>query len=302
MHFIVITVLGSINLDYVVQVDHYPQPGETILGSDVETHPGGKGANQAVAAARAGAHVRMVGCVGNDAAGAFMRANLDREGIDTAMVRTVAGSSGSAFISVTKGGQNSIIVSPGANALVRTDDLNPVKLAWSRLLLMQLEIPLDTVLKAASLAKRGGVKVVLNLAPAEVLTAAQLRDIDVLVVNELEAGLLNGEAPRNPSQALEVARSLRSLVPTVVVTLGAQGVVYCHANGEAHIRSYSLPVVDTTAAGDAFIGAMCAALSENLPLERAVRRGAAAGALACTKAGAQPSLPRKAQIDALTGM
>jgi ribokinase len=295
----VITVLGSINLDYVVRVDRHPVPGETILGSDVETHPGGKGANQAVAAARSGARVRMVGCLGSDVPGAFMRDNLEREGIDTTLVKNLPGASGAAFIAVNKAGQNSIIVSPGTNALVTVDDLTPSRLAWSKILLMQLETPLETVLHVAHLAQRGGVKVVLNLAPAQALSAAQLGNVDVLVVNELEAGTLGGRTPTTPTEALEVARGLRRLVKTVIVTVGAQGAVCSNADFEGHLRSPQVNVVDTTAAGDAFIGALCASLSENSRLEEALRRGVVAGALACTKHGAQPSLPKRAEIEAL---
>ena len=294
-----ITVLGSINLDYVVGVSHHPVPGETVLGGDVQTHPGGKGANQAVAAARAGVRVRMIGCVGSDAPGATMRENLGREGIDTTLIKTVSGSSGAAFIAVGENGQNTIIVSSGANAQVTVNDLNPSRLAWSKVLLMQLETPLEVVLKAASLAKQGGVRVVLNLAPAMPLSADQLRDIDVLIVNETEAGMLGGTVPKSAREALVVARDLRELVGTVIVTLGAGGAVYSSLDAEGHMPSPVVKVVDTTAAGDAFIGALCAAFCEGLVLEAAVKRGVAAGALACTKAGAQPSLPRRAEIEAL---
>lgn len=294
-----ITVLGSINLDYVVRVAHHPVPGETVLGGDVQTHAGGKGANQAVAAARAGVRVRMIGCVGSDAPGATMRENLGREGIDTTLVKTVSGSSGAAFIAVNATGQNSIIVSSGANAQVTVSDLNPSRLAWSKVLLMQLETPLEVVLKAASLAKQGGVRVVLNLAPAMPLSPEQLRDIDVLIVNETEAGMLGGTVPQSARQALVVARDLREMVGTVIVTLGANGAVFSSLDAEGHIPSPVVQVVDTTAAGDAFIGALCAALCDGLLLEAAVKRGVAAGALACTKAGAQPSLPRRAEIEAM---
>jgi ribokinase len=294
-----ITVLGSINLDYVVRVAHHPVPGETVLGSELQTHAGGKGANQAVAAARAGVRVRMIGCVGSDATGATMRENLGREGIDTTLVKTVSGSSGAAFIAVGASGQNSIIVSAGANAQVTVGDLNPSRLAWSKVLLMQLETPLEVVLKAASLAKQGGVRVVLNLAPAMPLSAAQLRDIDVLIVNETEAGMLGGTVPQSARQALSVAQDLREMVGTVIVTLGAGGAVFSSLDGEGHIPSPVVQVVDTTAAGDAFIGALCAAFCDGLMLEAAVKRGVAAGALACTKSGAQPSLPRRAEIEAL---
>ena len=157
-----VTVLGSINLDYVVRVAHHPVPGETVLGGDVQTHPGGKGANQAVAAMRAGARVRMIGCVGSDASGTAMRENLGREGIDTTLIKTIGGSSGAAFIAVNPSGQNSIIVSPGANAQVTVSDLNPSRLAWSNVRRTQLETPLEVVLKAASLAKQGGVRGVLH--------------------------------------------------------------------------------------------------------------------------------------------
>ena len=294
-----ITVLGSINLDYVVRVAHHPVPGETVLGGDVQTHPGGKGANQAVAAARAGVRVRMIGCVGSDAPGAMMREGLEREGIDTTLIKTVNGSSGAAFIAVNPSGQNTIIVSSGANAQVTVSDLNPSRLAWSKVLLMQLETPLEVVLKVAGLAKQGGVRVVLNLAPAMPLCAAQLRDVDVLIVNETEAGMLGGTVPQSAREALAVARDLRELVNTVIVTLGAGGAVFSSLDAEGHVPSPVVQVIDTTAAGDAFIGAMCAAFCDGLMLEAAVKRGVTAGALACTKAGAQPSLPHRAEIDAL---
>ncbi len=294
-----ILVVGSLNLDYVVHVTTHPKPGETVLGGDVATHPGGKGANQAVAAARAGAKTRMLGAVGSDDAGAFMRANLEREGIDIAHLKTVSGSSGAAFITLNDTGQNSIVVSPGANGQCHPTDLSPTAFVGARVVLLQLETPIPTVLKAAELGRAAGARVVLNLAPAQALSKAQLEHVSLLVVNEFEAGVLSGKAPGNPQEALIKAQNLRSFAPEVVITLGANGAVYADSSGVHHVPSHVVQVVDTTAAGDAFIGALAASLAEGSSLGQAVQRGVVAGTLACTKAGAQPSLPLKLEVDAV---
>ncbi|MFN3265417.1 MAG: ribokinase [Deinococcales bacterium] len=294
-----ITVVGSLNLDYVTCVERHPRVGETVLGSDLELHPGGKGANQAVAAARAGAQVRMVGCVGRDMAGNLLYGNLEREGVDTSYLQRQDSASGSAFIAVNTQGQNSIVVSPGANAKLRPSDLRVSSFENAKLVLLQLEIPVETTLMAARLARTAGARVVLNLAPAQILSDEQLRDITTLVVNESEAGVLLGRAPQNIKEALLEVQALRELVPEAIITLGAQGAVYANSAGTGHIPSFAVKVVDSTAAGDAFIGALAAALAREMPLEQAVLRGVAAGALACTRVGAQPSLPFESDVDNL---
>jgi ribokinase len=294
-----ITVVGSLNLDYVTRVERHPKVGETVLGSDLELHPGGKGANQAVAAARAGAQVRMVGCLGQDMAGNLLHGNLEREAVDTKYLLRQNTATGSAFITVNAKGQNSIVVSQGANGTLRPSDLRVSSFENAQLVLLQLEIPVPTMLAAARLGRTAGARVVLNLAPAQSLSKEDLRDITTLVVNESEAGVLLGRAPQNIKEALLEAQALRELVPEAIITLGAQGAVYSSSAGQGHVPSFPVQVVDSTAAGDAFIGAFAAALSEASPLEVAVLRGVAAGALACTRVGAQPSLPFEADVDSL---
>ena len=296
-----IVVVGSLNADLVVPVDRFPQPGETLLGGDHARHPGGKGANQAVAAARAGARVRMIGRVGDDALGAWLRDGLASDGIETDTVVRLAGvPTGAAFISVGPGGQNVIIVSPGANARLRPEDLRAEAFDGASVLLLQLEVPLDTTLAAAALARRAGARVVLNLAPATHLDAGALRDVDVLVVNEHEAALLASSDADAVATAPEgAARSLTELVPTVVITLGAAGAVWAERDGPTgHVPGFAVRAVDTTAAGDAFVGALGAALDAGADLREALRRANAAGALAVQAHGAQPSLPSAEAIDA----
>ncbi|MEY4530496.1 MAG: hypothetical protein RLZZ156_1217, partial [Deinococcota bacterium] len=196
-----IVVVGSLNLDYVTRVERHPKPGETVLGSDLELHPGGKGANQAVAVARAGAKVRMVGCLGSDIAGSLLRGSLEREGVDTSSLQTLETASGSAFIALNSAGQNTIVVSQGANGKLRPSDLRVQTFSDAKLVLLQLEIPLETALAAAKLGRVAGARVVLNLAPAQALEPNQLRDVTTLVVNETEAGVLLGRAPQNIKEA-----------------------------------------------------------------------------------------------------
>ncbi len=294
-----ITVVGSLNLDYVVRVEHHPKLGETVLGSDVELHPGGKGANQAIAAARAGAGVQMIGCVGTDPAASVLQANLERAGVLTSHLLARDGASGAAFITVNPSGQNSIVVAPGSNHRLLTTDLQATFFEQTSVLLLQLEIPWATSLTAAQLARQRGAKVVLNLAPAQKLEAADLAHISTLVVNETEASILLGRAPQNVKEALLEVAALLELVPEAIITLGANGAVYGNQNGTGHVPSFAVQVIDTTAAGDAFIGALAAALAKQSSLEVAVQRAVAAGALACTRVGAQPSLPSEAEIDAL---
>lgn len=291
-----IVVVGSINMDLVTRAPRHPVPGETILGSDFRTVPGGKGANQAVAAARLGGTVRMVGRVGEDAFGDALLASLEKDGVDTrTILRTAGVSSGVAAITVSEQGQNNIVVVPGSNFQLTPADIRAAESVFegAAVVLLQLEIPLDTVAEAARLAARHGAKVVLNPAPAATLPERLLRQVDALIPNESELALLTGlrEVPA-------AAASLRALgIQRLIVTLGADGVLVMDEDGARRILPHAVSVVDTTAAGDAFVGAFAIALTEGkAPLEAAAF-GNAAGALAVTKMGAQPSLPARAALD-----
>lgn len=298
-----ICVVGSINMDLVVRTPVLPAPGQTILGGPFNVFPGGKGANQAVAAARAGGRVAMVGCVGADANGATLRAGLSDEGIDASSVRTrVDAASGVALIAVDPAGQNTIIVAPGANATLTVADVEQAAAAIreSAVLLLQLEIPLPAVVAAAGIARAAGARVVLNPAPAAPLDDSVLALVDVLVPNETEAATLTGLRPDDWESAGRTARALQGRGPrSVVMTLGSRGALLLDEDRLARQQPFAVTAVDATAAGDAFVGALAVALAEGRSLGESVRRGAAAGALAATVAGAQPSLPRRAQIEAL---
>ncbi len=296
-----VLVVGSLNQDLTVPVPRHPRPGETVLGGDLALHPGGKGANQAVAAARMGAAVRMIGRVGADAFGRGLVENLKTEGVDVSGVRALEDApTGTALIAVGPGGENAIVVSPGANARLRPEDLSPAEFASARVLLLQLEVPLDTVLEAARLGKEAGARVVLNAAPARALPEALLARVDLLVVNEHEAATLLKAAPaETPGAALALARRLSRQVPAAVVTLGEKGLAYAGQEDSGTLPAFPVQAVDTTAAGDAFAGALAAALAEGAALPDALRVGAAAGALAATRPGAQPSLPRRDEVHAL---
>ncbi len=312
-----IVVVGSLNMDLVVPVQRFPAPGETLLGGDYARHPGGKGANQAVAAARAGGRVSMIGRVGEDAFGTALVGALRHDGVMTdAVVRLQDVPTGVAFISVAADGQNVIVVSPGANARLRPDDLDPDDLADADVVLLQLEVPLDTTLAAASLGRAAGARVILNLAPAQTLEPAALADVDVLLVNETEAAALTERSADEVARAPEAAAAaLAERVPAVVLTLGAAGAVWAIAatdgagsragtSGEAtrgRVDGHTIEAVDTTAAGDAFAGALAVRLAADVPLGEAVRFANAAGALAATRPGAQPSLPTAAEIEAFLG-
>ncbi|NVO07130.1 MAG: ribokinase [Rhodoferax sp.] len=287
-----ILVAGSANLDFVVRSDHIPRPGETVLGRDFKTFPGGKGANQAVACARAGGvPTQMLLGLGNDAFATPLETSLQGAGVQMHIVRDAEQATGTAFICLSAAGENAITVAPGANSALRPQHLPPLE-GFSHLLL-QLEIPLDTVTAYAAAARAAGVQVVLNAAPARVLPPELLALVDILLVNEGELATVS-QCPGTVAQCLE-----RLQVPTVVVTLGARGCCARHLGGMHVQAAYVVKPIDTTAAGDTFCGAFSAALSLGHAMPDALRYACAAGALACTRMGAQSSIPPAAEVLAL---
>jgi len=286
-----IFVAGSANLDFVVQAPHIPAPGETVLGRDFKTFPGGKGANQAIACARAGGvATEMLLALGDDAFAAPIEASLKSAEVRLHTIRVAGQPTGTAFICVSDAAENAITVAPGANSCLRDEHLPELK-GVSHLLL-QLEIPLETVAAYARSARAQGVKVVLNAAPMQALPPELLSLIDVLIVNEGELGSLSGS--RN-----NIMHSLAAIsVPWVVVTLGDQGCV-ARIDGRFYSQpAYPVDPVDSTAAGDTFCGVLVAALSRNLGMQDALRQASAASALACTRLGAQQSIPTLAEVGA----
>lgn len=298
----IITVAGSINMDLIFRTARWPKPGETIMGRGFSTAAGGKGANQAVAAARLGAQVRMIGRTGRDGYGAELCAGLAREGIDVSAVRTDEAATGVALIAVADDGQNSIIVASGANMQVSADDVEAARegLQHSAALLLQMEIPLEANRCAIELARAAGVLVIFNPAPAQPLPAEWLSLVDYVIPNETEAGVLSGIAVTDLAAAGQAARALRAKgAPVVIITLGAQGALVADGSGEHYVAPFKVNAVDTTAAGDAFVAGFAVALSEGRGLRDAVRFGNATGALAATMLGAQPSLPKREAVEKL---
>jgi ribokinase len=294
-----IIIVGSLNADLVVRTPRFPQPGETISGEDLLIIPGGKGANQAVAAARQGASTAMVGRVGNDSFGPELLGNLKQNHVDTSHVQTdTQAATGTAIIVVDATGQNSIVLSPGGNGRVTPADINDVPFGDYKLLLLQLEIPVEAVLAAAQRAKENGLRVLLNPAPARFLPDELLSLPDFLVPNESELSLLTDRPVNDIASAESAAKTLLERgVQNVIVTLGANGALIVNKHITKHVPSFNVDVVDTTAAGDAFIGGFASALLQEKSIEEAVRYGCACGALAATKFGAQPSLPTKDDVD-----
>ena len=300
-----ILVVGSLNTDLVVKTPRFPQPGETISGEDLQVIPGGKGANQAVAAARLGANVSMLGRVGNDNFGDYLLQNLKSNHVDTQLVQRDEASTGTATIIVDANGQNSIVLSAGANGKVSLLDVEHASFADFNLLLLQLEIPIPIVLRAVQRAHENGLRVILNPAPAQPLPDELIALADFLIPNETELSLLTGMEVKDIPSAEQAARVLLGRgVKHVIVTLGSKGALIVEGKqvntyASTHIDTFKADVVDTTAAGDAFIGGFANALLENKSLQEAVRYGCACGALATTKFGAQPSLPTKEEVGAI---
>ena len=297
-----ILVVGSSNTDMVIRVSRIPKPGETVMGGEFTMAPGGKGANQAVAAARAGGHVTFVARVGDDVFGERALANFQADGLDTRFVfRTPGAPSGIALINVDGRGENSISVASGANELLSTGDIEKMGEAFAAadIVLLQLETPMETVRAAAKKARDRGVPVILNPAPARPLDDNLLRLIAVLTPNELEAEFLTGIPVQDDSGAREAAVRLRERgVVSVVITLGERGAFASSPEFEGLVPAFKVEAVDTTAAGDVFNGALAVALAEKEPLKDALRFASAAAALSVTRPGAQPSAPTRAEIGA----
>lgn len=286
-----ITVVGSVNRDLVVRVEHHPAPGETVLGSDHETMPGGKGANQAVAATRLGSNVAFVGRVGADEVGSTLAAELVSEGIDASYLLVDQDApSGLAIITVDDAGENAIVVSPGANARVSSADIDGATavLMAATVTLLQLETPLEAVTAAAEVSE--GI-VVLNAAPASTLPDALIRSTDVLVVNRGELQALTGSDDPTSARTLPV--------PVTVVTLGPDGAHIVRADGDESVPAPEVSPIDTTGAGDTFCGALAAGLDQGLSLEASVRRAVVAGSVAVTAIGARTGMPSAAELEAV---
>jgi ribokinase len=298
-----IVVLGSSNTDMILRVPRIPRPGETILGGRFSTAAGGKGANQAVAAARAGGRVSLIARVGSDAFGEQAVAGFEREGIAVECVlRDPQEPSGVALIFVEESGENSIAVASGANARLSPSDVERARevIAGASILLMQLETPLETVEAAARVASEGGTTVILNPAPAGALPDTLLRHVSILTPNQSEAEHLSGVAVTDPRSAEAAARRLMALGPaSVVVTLGRQGAAWVTERGTEVVAGHPVAAVDTTGAGDVFNGSLATALAEQRPAREALEFANAAAALSVARHGAQPSAPTRTDIETL---
>ncbi len=298
-----IAVLGDINQDFVMRAERMPRPGETLVGSDLRLVPGGKCANQAVTAARLGAEVTLIGRVGTDVFAGELLANFEREGIDTSLiVRDPDEATGTAFITVAPSGENSIIVCMGANGAISPEQADSAAGAIERadILLLQLGAPLEAVLRAMEIADAAGTPVLFDPAPVHGDLTPMWRHVTVATPNETEAEAIVGAPVADLAQAADAARWLRARgVRIAIITLGAQGALVLDDAGARLVRGYAVEAIDTTAAGDAFAGALGVRLAEGAPVEAALDFANAAGALAAGRFGAQTSLPTRAEVEAL---
>ena len=299
-----VCVIGSANVDYTVALPRLPSPGETVSGGTLLVNLGGKGANQAVAARRLGGEVRMIGCVGDDADGRRIRESLAAAGIGVdGLLASREAATGTALIMVDAQGRNQIAVAPGANHRLTVEMVAPYaeSIAWADIVACQLETPLAVVRWALGEARRHGVTTILNPAPVQPLDAEILALVDFLTPNEHEAARLAGIAVDSLESARAAAGRLLALgAGAVLVTLGERGVLACGGDGAgaAHFPAFPVEAVDTTAAGDAFNGALAVGLAAGGTLEQAIPLANAAAALACTKRGAQDSLPGRLEVEA----
>ena len=298
-----IIVVGSLSVDMIIQSSHLPKPGETIVGGTYIQVTGGKGANQAVGASRLGADVSMVGRIGSDANGDIVRENLTIDGVNQDHVKSDSeGATAIAFILVDEAGENSIVVASGANMELTTADVDEAAGLFdsAEILLLQLESPIETITHAAQLAQQKGVTVILNPAPAQPLPEALLSAVDVLIPNETEAAMLSGMSVDTLEEAEAAGKKLLETVKgSVILTLGGRGSLVVTAESAELVPAFKVDVLDTTAAGDSFVGGFAVALAEGKSLAEAARFGNATGGLATTKMGAQTSLPTRTDADAI---
>ena len=299
-----VVVVGSSNTDMVIRLDRLPKPGETVIGGEFNMAAGGKGANQAVGAARAGGHVTMVACLGRDMFGNQAIDGFKKEGINTDfIVRDPGAKSGVALICVDKkSGENSIAVASGANAHLSLKDVSDAGKAIARaeVVIMQLEIPIAVVEAAASLASKAGVRIILNPAPAQYLTRALLKQVSIFTPNEIEAEFYTGIKVKTLADAARACDELISMgIETAIITLGARGSFVATKDEKKLVPSFKITPIDTTGAGDIYNGALAVALGEGQSIFESALFANAAGALAATRLGAQPSAPKRDEIDAL---
>lgn len=291
-----IVVVGSLNMDLVVQASRLPLGGETIMGTAFHEIPGGKGANQAVAMARLGASVKMIGKVGQDGFGSSLLSTLKVDGVDTIAIESVAGqSTGVALITLQDSGENSIIVVPGANGEVRPSDIdqNRKMIQEASLLVTQLEVPIETVSHALKTAKAGGAITILNPAPAQALSQEILSHVDLLTPNETELALISQMPVTDMASIKKAAQALIDQgVKALVVTLGSEGSLYLNDKGESlHQKAFEVKALDTTAAGDSFTAGLAVCMSQGKPMAEALEFASKVGALTVQTLGAQSSLP-----------
>jgi ribokinase len=295
-----VVIFGSINMDLVVRTQRLPAPGETVTGHTFFTAPGGKGANQAVACARLGAQARMIGRVGGDVFGATLRDSLRDYGVDVSRVGVSPGPSGVAVIAVDDAAENNIIIVAGANGTLGADDLAQLDSALddATVLLIQLEVPIEMVVAAAQAARRRGVTVILDPAPARALPAELYAATDIITPNETEAAALVGFAVKDRQDAERAGRALiEQGVRAAAIKLGSKGSYWTDGARSDFAPALRVEAVDTVAAGDAFNGGLATALDAGLPLHEAIRWGQAAGALSVTKPGAQQSMPTREELE-----
>lgn len=295
-----ILVVGSLNMDLVATVERLPNKGETVFGKSFATFPGGKGANQAATAAKLGAKVVMVGCVGQDGFGRELLQGLTRLGVDTKYIRNVDSSTGTALIGVDEEATNTIIVIPGANQFCHIADTERAlaEIGTPGILLLQHEVPTTTVERAIVVAKEAGWQIILNPAPAREVPDEILAQVDILTPNEMEAAALTGMAIESLADAEQAGRVLAAKgIPHVVITMGARGAVHVTANQVRHIAPIEVQAVDSTAAGDAYAGAIATALAEGRSIEEALDFASVVAGLSVIKQGAQPALPWRQEVD-----